>query len=235
MPANTTSILQPLDQGIIKNFKSFYRKEIINQILLDIESDGKPTNINILHAIRMIDKSWRKVKKETIVNCFLKSGFFNTEVQSHYTANEIIEPEIQWPQIKIALQLEDCITLEDYIQVDSQVSVTGFSTDQEIVNDIKKGREEEEDDDDSGSEDDMQETPITNFQVTEAIRTIRHFLERVDYYEDEYSALHKIEVCIDRNMQKKLCQKKMTDYFNFNSTVMLNLIIILLFFYMLFC
>ncbi|XP_023318329.1 tigger transposable element-derived protein 6-like [Trichogramma pretiosum] len=43
LPANTTFILQPLDQGIIKNFKSFYRKEIINQILLDIESDGKPT------------------------------------------------------------------------------------------------------------------------------------------------------------------------------------------------
>ncbi|CAB0042470.1 unnamed protein product [Trichogramma brassicae] len=47
--------------------------EIYNADETDIESDGKPTNINILHAIRMIDKSWRKVKKETIVNCFLKS------------------------------------------------------------------------------------------------------------------------------------------------------------------
>ena len=29
LPANTTSKLQPLDQGVINNFKVYYRKEVV--------------------------------------------------------------------------------------------------------------------------------------------------------------------------------------------------------------
>ncbi|CAI6357775.1 unnamed protein product [Macrosiphum euphorbiae] len=34
LPPNTTPILQPMDQGVIQNFKMFYRKEIIRQFFL---------------------------------------------------------------------------------------------------------------------------------------------------------------------------------------------------------
>ena len=32
LPPNTTSLIQPLDQSIIKNLKTFYRKELIQKI-----------------------------------------------------------------------------------------------------------------------------------------------------------------------------------------------------------
>jgi len=86
LPPNTTSKLQPLDQGIIKNFKILYRKEIVRSILSDIEEE-KSTSITILQAIRLADKSWRNVS-QTIINCFKICGFSlqkeNFEEQSCY-------------------------------------------------------------------------------------------------------------------------------------------------------
>ncbi|XP_046661293.1 tigger transposable element-derived protein 4-like [Homalodisca vitripennis] len=74
LPPNTTSKLQPLDQGIIKNFKVHYRKEVVRLFLRDLE-DKNPTKISILDAMWMASKAWNNVTENTIKNCFKKSGF----------------------------------------------------------------------------------------------------------------------------------------------------------------
>jgi hypothetical protein len=38
-PPNCNSILQPMDQGIIKNFKCFYKTAFIERLLDSFESD----------------------------------------------------------------------------------------------------------------------------------------------------------------------------------------------------
>ncbi|KAE9543067.1 hypothetical protein AGLY_002978 [Aphis glycines] len=63
LPNTVTSKLQPLDHGIIQNFKSFYRKEVIRKITSHIELQHT-ISINLLQAIRIIDKSWRQVRKK---------------------------------------------------------------------------------------------------------------------------------------------------------------------------
>ncbi len=50
-PANCTSILQPLDQGKIKNFKLLYRKCVIKSLLDKIDSDEQFSSmIDVLDA-----------------------------------------------------------------------------------------------------------------------------------------------------------------------------------------
>ncbi|GFS86403.1 tigger transposable element-derived protein 6 [Trichonephila clavipes] len=74
-PPNSTSKLQPLDQGIIHNFKTFYRREVVKSVFYNLENQQNVTTISILTALIMIDKAWRAVTPWTIHSCFKKSGF----------------------------------------------------------------------------------------------------------------------------------------------------------------
>ena len=76
LPKNTTSRLQPLDAGIIQNFKVKYRKRMVKYVLAWIHEDGSATQIvkgvDVLVAIRWLQKSWNEVANLTINNCFEK-------------------------------------------------------------------------------------------------------------------------------------------------------------------
>ena len=55
LPPNTTSKSQPIDQGIINNFKVFYRKDVVYYILRSLEVKTNP-DINLLLAMRFARK-----------------------------------------------------------------------------------------------------------------------------------------------------------------------------------
>ena len=81
LPVNTTSRLQPLDAGIIKNFKVHYRKQLLNHVLAKVNEEGSNENVsticksvNVLLAIRWIKQAWEDVTVCTIKNCFRRCG-----------------------------------------------------------------------------------------------------------------------------------------------------------------
>lgn len=69
MPPNTTSILQPMDQGVISNFKCYYLRRTFSQLIAATDGEDKPTmkqfwkNYNIMMAIENIKSSWIELKK----------------------------------------------------------------------------------------------------------------------------------------------------------------------------
>ena len=80
LPKNTTSRLQPLDAGIIKNFKVHYRKKLITHALAQIGSTSATATeiakqVDVLHAIRWIKQAWDQVEVSTIQHCFNHCGF----------------------------------------------------------------------------------------------------------------------------------------------------------------
>jgi hypothetical protein len=82
LPANSTSRYQPLDQGIIQNFKAFYRRQWLQFALEAYETDKTPhENMNIRLAIRWTVRSWNnEVTNTTIYNCFRKSTLISTPI-----------------------------------------------------------------------------------------------------------------------------------------------------------
>ncbi|KAG0432397.1 Tigger transposable element-derived protein 6 [Dictyocoela muelleri] len=78
-PPNLTSRIQPLDQGIIKSFKSIYKRKFNNKLNneYDLKSTDKYQDLikrfKILDALLLIIASWCEVSDETIVKCYRKA------------------------------------------------------------------------------------------------------------------------------------------------------------------
>ncbi|GBO16695.1 hypothetical protein AVEN_77070-1 [Araneus ventricosus] len=77
LPPNTTSKLQPMDQGVIKNFKIHYRKRILRKGIAALKNNQSMPKINLQESISEISKAWNyDVTDRTIRNSFAKSGEF---------------------------------------------------------------------------------------------------------------------------------------------------------------
>lgn len=74
-PANCTSVLQPLDQGIIQPFKVKYRTDVAREKLHAIEYCSTIPTIDVLSVIYKIKRAWDNVSVDTIRRCFRKAGF----------------------------------------------------------------------------------------------------------------------------------------------------------------
>ena len=73
LPPKTTSITQPLDLGIIKTLKTFYRKQVIYNYYIQYKEKGAWTLINTKEAILEAKLALEQLKETTIFNCWKKS------------------------------------------------------------------------------------------------------------------------------------------------------------------
>lgn len=71
LPPNTTTLTQPLDQGIIHSVKQLYRKNLLRGMYLAMDSH-KIYRIGLLGAIHLLAHSWMQVLPATVQNCFAR-------------------------------------------------------------------------------------------------------------------------------------------------------------------
>jgi hypothetical protein len=78
LPPNATSVLQPMDMGIIQSFKGYFRRFLVLQ-LIDRRERGLHDNVSLLDSIRFTKDAWDTVTPATVINCFQKSGLSSGE------------------------------------------------------------------------------------------------------------------------------------------------------------
>lgn len=64
LPPNLTSVIQPMDQGIISQIKRLYRKDLLRRLIADIEFTNQVTEavkkIDVLDAMRWLEAAWKQ-------------------------------------------------------------------------------------------------------------------------------------------------------------------------------
>ncbi|XP_060846248.1 tigger transposable element-derived protein 1-like, partial [Rhopalosiphum padi] len=137
MPPNTTSLLQPLDQGVIAAFKAYYVRRTFQRLLKNLEEDPELTvtqgwkNYDIAKCLVNIKESLDEVQPSTINACWrelwpevvLKSDKIDN---LNTTVNQIVEiarnvkgfDEVNRDDIEeMMLNYDQELTLEDLEEI----------------------------------------------------------------------------------------------------------------------
>ena len=158
LPPNVTSIMQPLDQGIIKSFKSQYKRLLVQFLLDSIEKFDKLVKPNIKEAIEMIRIAWRNVTADTIENCWRHSGILPIEKPIIKKAEQDIEKNSKRieellqdlkdkysfvPKKSHEPQQYDVCTVKEFLSSDEDLQTGESYTIEEIIADVSNSRESE--------------------------------------------------------------------------------------------
>ena len=230
LPKNTTSKLQPLDAGIIKNFKVFYRKQLLQHVLARIKPGCKASDVigsvDLLKSIGWVMNAWGKVKKETIVNCFSKCGF--TEATLELFTDDDVYAEFAELQSLIS-EISPDSTVDSYLNQDEDAVTSVGTVDIHSTNWKENLREAAiccaiEGDDEIETpgevEDDFDiERPELKIKSSQAALSIvddlNNFCETLGDA-DLASALNLVTIRLEALRLKNVSQKKVTDYFSKN-------------------
>ncbi|KAH9085154.1 hypothetical protein LEN26_020613 [Aphanomyces euteiches] len=115
LPPNTTAGTQPLDAGIIKNFKS-----------TALVADEICKSVTLRHAVNWISDAWKEVATSTICNCFRHVGIGEISIGSEQVREDCDEEEIV--QAAVALGIEDITIEEDAPAFDEDIQDLETST-----------------------------------------------------------------------------------------------------------
>ncbi|XP_049516796.1 tigger transposable element-derived protein 6-like [Dermacentor silvarum] len=170
LPPNTTSVLQPIDQGVITNLKVHYQLRLFNRVLLCVDC-GKNYVVDVLSAIGILSDAWKAVTVDTICNCFHHAGFVLDDEDTatgHDPAAEL-SPDTNIIDDLHASGVDiPAVTFEQFANLDSAVLPCAELDDEEIVRQVLEPPQV-----DSDSDDDAPPTPQpSSADLAQALMTL---------------------------------------------------------------
>ena len=95
LPPNSTSKLQPINQGVKRSLKAYCKALALQRLVVTIDKGKDIPVFSILDAMKMLDLAWQKVKTSTIVNCFVKGGISKDQYTSAQSDDDDLFRDLQ--------------------------------------------------------------------------------------------------------------------------------------------
>ena len=215
LPPNATSIMQPLDQGIILSAKRRYKKKLAERYLACVENNKDANSLlkalNIVQATNMIAASWRETSSTIIQNCFRKAGF------KHHAVDPAPETEDPLPAPapdvwnRVQRWLGD-VQFDEFAANEPEAGTAQPMSDQDIVNIVLTENDAQEESDDESEEEIPSASAIkTSVEFLAMIDQQKAFLKRNEMPTEIVEQLEAQVVAMQFSFCSK--QKQMQDYF----------------------
>ncbi|XP_051784749.1 tigger transposable element-derived protein 4-like [Erpetoichthys calabaricus] len=229
MPPNTTSLIQPIDQGIIANFKRNYQSLMLRRLMaiMDLGDNETMRAIELAHKLTLLDSlhmqkdAWSHVSTSTIVNCYRQASFVKAVEGDSTIPVPGASAAVVGNSSSVGLQLPDGMPTNDFdrfVEIDSNAATRADKTDEEICESLKASTPaanqlEEEERLDAADVDDVQTAPAMALTFANAVKSldfIRAYLESTgcDSYKTFYALSSQI---YDHRLNQ--AQTTITDYF----------------------
>lgn len=180
-PECVSNKLQPMNQGVVKVLKQYYRKHLFLRYL-NVTQNSTIKPLNILDTLYYLTAAWNSIQPQIIANCFKKAGIGMCSSELSDTRESI--------DIK-----DEPTNFEEYVEFDENL----ITSEQNVQNSEKEVNDDITENNDVEDDSTIECLPSL-FCTMNAINLIRRFISTLDGSE---AALYNIN-CIENDI---LCKQ----------------------------
>ena len=225
LPPNVTSVIQPLDQGIIVAFKAHYHKQHIAFVIQEVKNKVpvKDIKVNMLQVLQWSREAKKFVHGETVANCWVKSTILPVLHENELKGEGERKTKVGAAKFKSAFEdLSEQLALldmEDLPPVDTLIA--GLEI--EMVDDSRKGDDDEEcesmvdvhTEEEEDVDDELIQIPLT--KAKEYAKALHHFvidnLDQPQLFPFAHSSFQMAQVVNKMVDCSTKVQKEISSYF----------------------
>lgn len=205
LPPNTTSIMQPMDMGVIKNWKGHYRSLLASRVVAALDADPEKNALEVVRKVSLLDvlhlakQAWDLVSMQTISNCFRKGSFCEEEVSPGDELSDVVVPSEMAPQ-----------AFEEFVTFDDSTEVFGELTNEELLEVVQESSTATEK---LGSDEENEPQLLTLTEKMQMVDCLRQYIQETAM-DTALSVFHQIESAVYAEASQAKRQRTLDSFFN---------------------